>query len=114
MSEYMPFFIGWPLVITGVLAIKAINYYFKNKDKPIVQSQKIEDLPSLKDIGFASGKVFVYNGKAYWMENDKLHCAKHQDVVHVDTKSMVDPINHKDLSIEEYMSVLEQVESMTK
>lgn len=110
----MPLFVGWPLVIVGVFLIKAINHYFKNKDRLSVQPEKIEDLPSLRDIGFASESIFVYNGKAYWLENDKLYCAKHQDVVHVNTKNVVDPINHKDLSTEEYISVLEQVEGLTK
>lgn len=111
MSEYTPFFVGWPLVISAVIAIRLINYYFKQKEQKNVL---VKDLPTLKEIGFASSEVFVYNGMAYWMENGKVHRAKHQDVVHVNTKEIVDPLGQKDLEMDEYMAILSRVESMSK
>jgi hypothetical protein len=56
----------------------------------------------------------VYNGLAYWIENNKIYRATHQDVVHVNTKEAVDPLNQKDLDIEEYMNILSKLESVHK
>lgn len=104
---------GWTVVFFGVLAVRLVNYYFNKKENPN-NSERLDQLPTLKEAGFASEDILVYNGLAYWMENGRVFKATHQDVVHVNTKTAVDPLNQKDLDIREYMEILEKLESVQK
>jgi hypothetical protein len=109
--NYGLFFIGWSTMLVFVFSIKAINYYF-NKKK-LDTSSVVESLPSLKDVGFASFEIFVYEGMAYWIEDGSLYRAQHQDVVHVNTKELVDPLNlnQGEIDLDEYMAILTKVEA---
>lgn len=96
-------------MLVFVLSVKAINFYF-NKKK-LDTSAVVKNLPSLKDAGFSSSEIFVYEGLAYWIENGKLYRAQHQDVVHVNTKELVDPLNQGEIDMDEYMEILSKLEA---
>jgi hypothetical protein len=107
----------WSIIIVGNILFRYVTYNFDKKKKneqEIEESYDIRKLPSLKEVGVAPGGIFVYNGLAYWIENNKIYRATHQDVVHVNTKEAVDPLNQKDLDIEEYMNILSKLESVQK
>lgn len=104
---------GWAIVIIGNIVFRLVSYYFNKKEKPN-NSETIDQLPTLKEAGLASDGIIVYNGLAYWMEKGRVYKATHQDVVHVNTKTIVDPLSQEDIDIQEYMEILEKLELAQK
>lgn len=108
MSEFVPFFVGWPIFILGYFVIRLINYKFNYK-----KQNKEKDI-SFKKTGLASSDIFVYNGMAYWIKDKKMYRANHEDRISVKTMQLVDPLNQRDLEIDEYMEILNRLEESAK
>jgi 4-hydroxy-3-methylbut-2-enyl diphosphate reductase IspH len=99
----------WSFVIFINIFVRVVLPRIKSRAEPLTS-----EFQTLGEAGFKHPEVFVYNGKAYWLDDGALYGANHMDVVDLNSTERVNPLEQTGLTLDEYMYVLTTLETRKK